>query len=299
MESPKTSRIRYIYVAMIIVVLVAIVILINSYMNDVIHSYIPYLTAYAQYISKATFAIVAIIGSYIVYKIITSLLIPYDIHNADRETTEMIKLILRIAFYAVVLFIILGVSGVSLGSALAGGAVGGIILGLAVQNIVTSMLSGFLLSSSRTLLPGEIMLVHSWMFGPNDLLCKVVKMNVAFAELITQNNQRMRVPSTILMNTGMFTKLGHHPNAITHVIQVTVNSDVEADKVKVMAETFLEDSFKKQKLDEPQVYLTSKTGTTNTFTVRFQFRDIEEINEILNTINNAFDKAYFMIKQYK
>jgi small-conductance mechanosensitive channel len=66
-----------------------------------------------------------------------------------------------VLFYFIVISILLESFGISLSTALAGGAVGGIIIGLAVQTIVTSVLSWFLVSSSRTILPGEVLLIQS------------------------------------------------------------------------------------------------------------------------------------------
>ncbi len=292
MASQRNSNTaKYAYTIAVIALLSIFAVLLNTYLGGMISSNAPGLEAYLPYLSKAIYIILGILGCYLVYRVLLSILIPYAMHSGDSELAEITKLALRIVFYVIVIFLILTASGISLSAALAGGAIGGIVLGLAVQNIVTSILSGLMLSWSRTLIPGDLMLVHSWMFGPVDIVCKVVKVNTVFTEVVTQHGQDMRIPSNILLNTTVFTKLGRGRN-ISYAFQVLVNADTPSAAVQKYAESGMQDAFKNMRLAVPKAYFTSKTGSQNAFTVIAKFNDITEVNEILNAVNKSFDAAY-------
>ena len=78
----------------------------------------------------------------------------------------------------------------------AGGAIGGVVIGLAAQTIVTSILSGFLLSSSKTILPGYIAILRSSYWGSVDMLVKVIKVNTLYTEARTPNGNKIKVPQS-------------------------------------------------------------------------------------------------------
>lgn len=285
---------RYTYIIATIVAFVAIALLLRAYLAVIVYAYIPALSPYLAGILSALDAIIGILGSYMVYRILLSISVSYVGRQGNKETVELTKLALRILFYVVVISIVLAATGISLSAALAGGAIGGIVLGLAVQNIATSILAGFFLSSSRTLLPDEIVLIHSWMLG-QDLLCKVVRINAMFTEVITQNGQRLRIASSVLLSSAAFTSLGRG-SPFAYAFPVTVNADAGADLVRANAERELKGIFEKLELPRPEVYFTSKSGGSNVFTVKISFNDIVEVNGLLHAVNTAFDDAHTRAK---
>ena len=267
--------------------------LLNIYLIGLTYFYLPSALPYVPVVLKALNAILAIIGSYIVYRILLSIT-AHSFAMRGREYVELSKLSLRILFFIAVIFILLTASGISLSAALAGGAVGGIILGLAVQSIFTNILSGFFLSSSRTLLPGEVILLHTWLAG-GDVLCKVIKVNAVFTELLTQNGQKMRISGTALLNSGIFTSLGSE-GTYMYSFSASLNADVPITKLHRKIEEKMGAAFRKSGLRIPEAYLTSKTGGTNVFTVKLWFKEIEDVVKLMDMANTALDGAYLSAK---
>ncbi|MEM3329437.1 MAG: mechanosensitive ion channel family protein, partial [Saccharolobus sp.] len=64
-----------------------------------------------------------------------------------------------------------------------------------------------------------------------------------------------------------------------------------------LAKSYIQDSFSKNKLSNPEIYFTGKNGTTNAFTVILHFEKIEQLNTLLNLVNEAFEKAYWELKK--
>ncbi|MGD0728578.1 MAG: mechanosensitive ion channel family protein [Candidatus Micrarchaeaceae archaeon] len=296
MENIPGRRIRGRYLlALVLIILFTIALFVaDTVAYILIKRFAPSYVSYIPYIVEATRILLGILGAYIVYKILLSVVELRGKQKHDFANTEVIKLFLRVLFWFAVIAIVLTGFGISLSEALAGGAIGGIIIGLAVQTVFTSIISGFLISSGKTLLPGDIVILHSLSWG--DLLCKVVKVNILLTEVITHDNNRVKVPNTLLATSTVFTHLKNSMD-YSYPFQVIVNADVSATILEKKANEILKSKFYKLKLKIPRIYLYQKTGTTNVFNAVLSFNSFDDLNGLINLVNTAFDDAYWSIKK--
>jgi small-conductance mechanosensitive channel len=264
----------------------------------VILKYFPTYSQYALYVYESFNAIFGIVGIYIIYKLLISAVNARERGKTEKSNLEVIKVVLRVLFYFAVISIILyayrSSLNINLGQVLAGGAIGGIIIGLAVQTIATSILSGFLLSSSRTLVADDALIMHSSVWG-GDMLCRVISVNVLFTEVYTQNGNRMKLPNTVLMSNATFTKL-RSGDCYSYPIQVVINADVPAAQFDKMVRDELRKNLSKLEKQIPKIYLVARGQTSYTFNAILGFNRFDEINETIDIVNKTFDDVYWKIK---
>ena len=86
--------------------------------------------------------LIVIIGTFAIYRVCVSAIESAIADKTDQNARNKVRTIIRIVFYIVVIAIILAIFGVSITGILAGSTVGGIILGLAVQTVMTNIISG-------------------------------------------------------------------------------------------------------------------------------------------------------------
>lgn len=142
----------------------------------------------------------------------------------------------------------LAVLGINLTGALIGGTVGGIIVGLASQVILSNFISGILISTSKTIKPGDIVLLLSWKWGAfGPILGEVVKVTTLYTELRTINNTKVRISNSDLLSGTIVNKL-EGENPIFYPYQVTISADVSAIKVLEKVKKTLETSCFNRKI---------------------------------------------------
>ena len=264
----------------------------------VIVNYLPGLRGYIEYLWKGTNALIGILGAYIIYRILISVINLQVRRRPSKGAGEIQKLLLRVVFYFIAIFIILTTFGVSTSGALAGGAVGGVVIGLAAQTIVTSILSGLLLSTSKTLFPGDIVLLKSSYWGSTDTLVRIVRVSTLYTEALTQNNNKMRFPNPLLLNYAVLTHL-NSDSTFDYPLQVSINADVSASAVKANAEKAISKELAKLQIPRPEIILLSKSSFISTFTVMLKISDFLAVNKATDVVNMAFDDAYWMAKNSK
>jgi small-conductance mechanosensitive channel len=280
-----------------LILIVLALIAVRVYLHLIINTYFSNFLLDEQYISEGLTAIIAALGAYVVYKACIAILNAYSFrHGMDEGSAWISKLILRVLLYAIVIIVVLTAFGINLTDALAGGAIGGVVLGLAVQTIVSSILAGFLVSSSRAVFPGEVLLMRSSYWGGVDLVCKVTKTSVLFTYVQTPNGSTMKLPNSILFNYTVFTTLRTEDGSMRYPFSVTINADVPGSEVIGIARRKVTDLFVEQQLQVPEMYLTAKNGSTDTYTVLLCFKKYSELNKLINSVNNAFDEAYWELK---
>lgn len=289
-------RLRYIAAIAATVAFSIVVLALASIINYIINVYFPQYSAYVPDIITAANTLILIIGTYVVYRIIGSIITAHGARKNDLSTADIQKLILRVLFWFAVVFILLAESGISISDALAGGAVGGIVIGLAVQTVASSIISGILLSSSRTLAPGDIIVMRSGSWGSTDIAGKVTKVNLLYSDIVTPNGNIMKLPNTMLMSNTIFThaKIG---SGIKYPFQVTINSDVPYSEVIKKVTSRIDSEFRKFGLQPPDIYFTGKSGSTNVFTVIINFSTFTDFNKIVDSVNREFDGAYWSAKE--
>ena len=299
-DQPSAGKIRQRYLTALAVLLGFAILLFFSdwIISFVIANYLPGLGGYIEYLWKGTNALIGMLGAYIIYRILVSVIDIQVRRRPSKGAGEIQKLLLRVAFYFLAIFIILTAFGVSTSGALAGGAVGGVVIGLAAQTIVTSILSGLLLSTSKTLFPGDIVLLKSSYWGSTDTLVRIVRVNTLYTEAFTQNNNKMRFPNPLLLNYAVLTHL-NSDSTFDYPLQVSINADVSASKVRASAERAIAKELARLKIPRPEIILLSKSSSINTFTVVLKISDFLDVNKATDVVNIAFDDAYWEAKNSK
>ena len=299
-DQPPVGKIRQRYLTALVALLGFAILLFFSdwVISFVIIHYLPGLGGYIGYLWKGTNALIGILGAYVIYRILISVIDLQVKRRSSKGAGEIQKLLLRVAFYFLAIFIILTAFGVSTSSALAGGAVGGIVIGLAAQTVVTSILSGLLLSTSKTLFPGDIVLLKSSYWGSTDTLVRVIRVNTLYTEALTQNNSKMRFPNPLILNYVVLTHL-NSDSTFDYPLQVSINADVSASAVKASAQKAIAKELARLKIPNPEIILLSKSGGTSTFTVMLKISDFLDVNKATDVVNMAFDDAYWEAKRSK
>ena len=242
----KNALGRYLVAIIFVILFIEVIRILDRFIIFIVSLDFPQYIGDLAYLSAAFNALLGIIGTYFVYRVLTSI-VNFKERRQEGGSEEVTKSVLRILFYAAVITVLLvsfgPVLGISLSQSLAGGAVGGIIIGLAVLTIVSGILSGFLVSTSKTLVAGDVLVLHSTTWG--DLLCKVINVNVLFAEVLTQNGNRIRLPNTLLFSATTFTKL-KVDSSYNYSLSVTIPPDVPIEKFDKRVEQLLKEKFVKR-----------------------------------------------------
>ncbi|MDE1861080.1 MAG: mechanosensitive ion channel family protein [Candidatus Micrarchaeota archaeon] len=286
-------RNRYITAIAIFVLFVAALLLLANFIVYTVIDYVPGLTPYTFYVTDATYAIIELVGAFMIYRILISIVTLGSERRHDVSNSEVVKLVLRVLFYALAIAIVLAAFGISPTDALAGGAVGGIVIGLAAQTILSSILSGFLLSSSKTMVPGEVVIVRSGTWGSTDIFGKVARVNILYTDIVNQNGNVMRFPNPVMLSSTILTRLKTFPDgSFEYPLYVTLSPDAPAEVVRSKAQAILKAEFKKIGMLTPAVMLYSK-NPANVFMVLVHSNLFDNLDGIQDTVNMAFDKAYW------
>jgi small-conductance mechanosensitive channel len=294
----KRNLLRGVIIALLVLIaLGALVINLIYQLNYGVLSSVPY----KLYILKAVNSLLLLIGAYAAYRISVFLVARTFFQRTGAGGLEAIDTILKIIFYVVAIALILVSFGVSPASALAGGAIGGVVLGLAVQTIATNILSGFFVSSTRVLKVGDVVTINTGAWGAinplvwGEISCTVSKIGMLWTTLVNQYGNTMLMPNSNLLGNILWTKL-KSSDGLRYVKLVTVNADVPGSKIKAIAAEELSKGFSKLKLKSPEIRHSSKLGSTNTFSVIIHFEKFSELNELIDIVNQAFDDAYWKAK---
>ncbi|BBG24699.1 mechanosensitive ion channel family protein [Sulfuracidifex tepidarius] len=287
----KVRNIDIVKILITVIILAALTYVI-AFLSDL------FLPKYKMYISDVSSAVIVGLGGYVIVKILMDIISPYLFSRMDQGIAHTTRLALSVALYAVVVLAVLSALGVNLTGVALGGTVAGIAIGLAAQTVFSNVLAGFMVSSSKTLKPGDSVILNSWIWG-NPIVGEVVNVSLLFTEVKTLNGNVVKVPNSAFLGNTTFTKLSQEEGDLEYPLQVTINADVKAEQVLSLAQSYVKDYFDKEKIQVPLMYFTSKNGGTNVFTVLLRFNNIKDLNRILSIINTAFEKAYWDAKSSK
>ena len=237
------------------------------------------------------------VGGYLIINIIQKVLSMTVLSKLERGVANIIKFSLDVVLYTVLVLAILTALHINLTGVVVGGAVGGIIIGLAVQTVAQNILSGVLVTSSRTLSPGDAVSLISWIWG-NPIIGEVRKVSILFTEVLTIYGNLVKIPNSAFLGNTVFQKLERSEGGLVYPLQVSLNADVEGVKVMERAKDILKD-YIKDNTQMPQIIFSSKNGGTNVFTVIIRLTNVNDLNDLINMVNRAFDQAYWQIKSGK
>ncbi len=276
-------------------IILAIVAFSLHLLSDFLIREVKPLAPYVGYFDLGIDAAIVGIGGYIIIRVLQKLISIYLLSKVETSTAHTLSLFLNIALYSILVLAILAALGVNLTGAAIGGAIGGIAIGLAAQTFLSNILSGLMVTSSKTLKPGDAISLSSWIWG-SPIIGETQKVSILFTEVKTIYGNIVKIPNSAFLGNTVFTKL-EGSNSLLYSFQVTVNADVAANQVLTKAENYIKDDFSKLKLTFPEIYFSGKNGGTNSFTVILHFQNLADLNKLLDLINKAFDKGYWDSKK--
>ena len=154
---------------------------------------------------------VLIIGSILMLptgREITKAFYPYEPHTATA-----LKFILQFLIaLAVIIFVTASIVQYSPAAAALSGTVIGLILGLAFQQTLNDVISGFVLLISKPFRPGERITFLTWRYGllratyptegtPNGFTGTIVDMGLMYTTIVLDNGEVAKVPNSVLKDS--------------------------------------------------------------------------------------------------
>lgn len=139
----------------------------------------------------------------------------------DRTTLESLSLLVQVIGYAILAIVALVTLGVSVGSALFGGTVFGLVVGLALQTPLSNVFSGLFLIASRPFNVGDRVTILTWQYGitfPSQSQSKfwsqdylipgytgtVVGISLMYTTILTDDNVPLKIPNNVVIQAAVF-----------------------------------------------------------------------------------------------
>jgi small-conductance mechanosensitive channel len=297
MAAPKTSSTgaAFLRLALAIVVAAVLVLFADAIATFLIQRFIPAASPYLGYFEEGLTAIIVGVAGYFVIRALLDLVALELTPRYGRGNTQLVILVLRTVFFGFLVAAVLAALGFNLEGVVVGGAVGGLVLGLAMQSLAASALAGFFVSGTKTIQPGDVALLQSSVWG-GSFAGRVIRVGILFTDAVNANGNVVKVPNSALVGNGSFTKLesARDASGFSYPLQVTVSADVPVEKVlpaavdRIRAGPYLK--------NPSDVYLTAKNGSTNVVTAILHVPSIQELNRAVDQANRAFDQAYWAAK---
>jgi len=276
---------------LVVIAILATIDFIITSLVKLLTDIIPQIAVYEEWINTGVHAIIIIVGGYFIIRFLQHIL-SFSLYNKlEKGVAGTIKFILDVIFYTILILAILAVLHVNLTGVLVGGAVGGIVIGLAVQTVTQNLLSGVLVTSSRTVKLGDSVSLISWIWG-NPIIGEVTKVSVLFTEVKSINGNVIKIPNSAFLGNTVFQKLDSESSVI-YPLQIAVNADVPAEKLLGRVNELLKDKINDKKVE---IFFTSKNGGTNVFAAIIHVEKIDELRGLIDLINSTFDKAFWSVK---
>lgn len=278
----------------IIVIVAAIAIVIAAgYVFDFIAEYEPILIPYRKYILYAIAAIVIFGFAHIINRTI-GIFIEKASSKPGKRNYRGLYTLFRAVIYGGAIAAFLAYIGISLTGALIGGTIGGLIISFALQNTVSSLLSGLLLSSSGVIKPKEPIFFFSWLFN-NPVVGEVLDVSILTTKVLTTDGLVTDLPNTALLGQSQFTSLVSG-SRLSYNVLIGFNPDVPIRQIINEATVAIDKIKDKIGLLEYQSFFFTKTFNNNSVKVIFFFNDLGKFNQIVHEITAAYEEAYWKLK---
>jgi len=283
-ENVKQKKDELLKIAAEIIIGVAVAILLGIFIDYFINTFLPQYKIYEGYVNESVHAIIVLIVGFMV----AGSLIKYIEYKISTSRKELygISLIIRIVIYIIILAIVLSVFHISITGILAGSAIGGVVLGFAVQTVASSLLSGLFVTSTGTLKYGDIVNINSWVWSI-DTVGKIIDIKTLFSKMLTKDNTIISIPNSALLGSGVMVEYKREDSKYVYPVDITINSDVPYEKVIENVKNMGKDV---------DIYLSTKAGTTNVLLAYIKFDDVLEINDKTSELNAIIDKSYWDVK---
>lgn len=249
---------------------------------------------YAYNLPGYIFAIATLIFAFVIGKYISWYFETNPLTLSSRPLTQFARYLLMALVYVMGILISFHFLGFQISNILVGSAVGGVILGLAIQSIAPVILSGIMVSSSKTLTIGGTYVIKSSLLGSaSPMLCKVKRIGFLYTDLITTYETTERVPNTMLLSNATFSriKVGDIYKYHTDVIGPS-NTKKDAQEIMENVKKYFKSKDNNKKYMAPEIYFSQKLSGYNVFSCIIYFNDIKEFNDLISTINTLFDREF-------
>jgi|GEM_PF-3298308 len=278
----------------IIVIIAAVAIVIAAgHIFDFIAKYEPVLRPYREYVLYAIAAIIIFGFAHIINKTI-GVFIERASSRPGRRNFRGLYTLFRALIYGGAIAAFLAYIGINLTGALIGGTIGGLIISFALQNTVSSLLSGLLLSSSGIIKPKEPMSFYSWLFN-SPVVGEVLDVSVLTTKVLTTDGLVTDLPNTALLGQSQFTSL-INGDRLSYNVLIGFNPDVPIRQIINEATVSIDKIKENIGLLEHHSFFFSKTFNNSSVKVIFFFEDLGKFNTIVHEITTAYEEAYWKVK---
>ncbi|MHB1566550.1 MAG: mechanosensitive ion channel family protein [Acidiferrobacter sp.] len=263
-----------------------LVILAGYLIDFLLRNYFPQYLSYEPFANQIIRAIIAlVVGLWI-----ASLLVAYAESRFAHTRKDLygLTLLIRITIYIVLLAIVLSIFHVSIAGILAGSAVGGVVLGFAIHTFASNLLNGIFATSSGTLDYGDVVSVNSWIWSIATT-GKIIAIKTLFSKMLTQDGSVINIPNSVLLGSSVLMEFAREGDYYVYPVDTMVNADVPMELV-------IAEAKKTEALRDVDVYIQSRNGFNNTLHLLLRFREVTELNALINAANTAVDAAYWRAK---
>ncbi len=287
------EKLRILLLAAYITIVVFAIAFVFQYIQHLYNISVPY----SGYIWEIAAAISALALGYAIISVMVALIDKYTARRFDKVGVHIVRFVAQVVGYSILVLILFDIFNINPSTLLVEGAIGGVIFGLALQTLTPLLFSGVLISSSRTLATGDVVVLESWVWGvSNPKFCKVKKVGIIFTQLHDSLGHLMTIPNTVLLNSTISIRLedrGIYKNSIP----ISIRNDVPAQVFEKYAGKYIEGAFSDSDLQLPRMLLSSITEKTLVYSMTFYFKDIYEVDETIDKIQKSMDRAYWSAKR--
>ncbi len=287
-DKHKLGKMRNEVLKIVVEVIIGIVLaLLAGFAIDiVINKFLPQYRSYESFIVDSVHAVIILIIGFLVVgsflKYLKEALIKTN------RSLYGVSLIIRIVFYIIILALVMSAFHISVTGILAGSAIGGVVLGLAVQTVASNLLSSIFATSTNTIKYGEVISVNSWVWSI-ETTGKIIDVKTLFSQMLTKDNNIIYLPNSEILGNSVITEFRTKNGSYTYPLNITVQADVPADQI-------LSQIKENNDFSDIKFFLSTKNGVSNTFEALIVFNEVTELNEKIARANNALDSAYWNIK---
>jgi len=161
-----------------------------------------------------------------------------------RTTAGSLSLVIQVLGYTIVLIIALTSLNIGVTSALFGGTVFGLVIGLALQTSLSNVFSGIFIILSRPFNIGDRVTITTWQYGmlapwyppkyfSNDFLIPgytgvITDIGLMYTTILTDDNVPMKIPNSIMIQAAVFT---HNEEYRLVRTRYEISKDLDPDSV--------------------------------------------------------------------
>jgi len=270
------------YVGIIIGIILSVI--AGKIVSIIITMFIPSYTSYIAYINQAIISVIIIVVG---LTVTNSVLKYFELKlSPNRKELYGISLLVRTILYIIILVFVLYVFHVNATDLLFGSAIGGVVLGLAVQTIASNLLSSIFVTSTGTLKYGDIVNINSGSWS-TDTTGKIIEIKTLFSKILTKDNNIINIPNSALLGSAAIVEYKNGISKYIYPVNVTILGDVPVDKIIELVKEVEKDI---------DIYFLAKSGFHNVLLVLISFEDVLEMNKKISHVNSIIDKAYWDIK---